>query len=239
MAEGNDDTYIEDCCQPFCLPYNDPYLISAQVLALLALLMSWHWWVTFVISAIAAILLQILWCCRQRPLMFVSLAVVSSIAALMCLFAGVWYLVVLKRSSWCLPFIWESDDDDYYYNIDDAYNYDDYDDYNSYNYDDCNEKAWAIVGFVNSALWFAVAGCLVQFVCSGRHARWEAKRDKQQKTRSVAAPEAEPVAEPVAAAVDEPKEEETKEEETKEEEITPAEAEDDVESQELKQVASA
>ena len=47
-----------------------------------------------------------------------------------------------------------------------------YDDY--YYSDNCAERAFAIVAFIDAALWFATAGCTIAFMTTGRYARWEA-----------------------------------------------------------------
>ena len=48
--------------------------------------------------------------------------------------------------------------------------------------DNCNEGAWATVAFVCAALWFAVAGCILHFVKSGRHAKWEEQLSKSNNS---------------------------------------------------------
>lgn len=140
-----------------CLPYNDGYIIAAQVISVVAFLISWVWWVTFAIGLIALLLLQIIWCYRQNKDIFLLLAsaAVSALAFLMCVLSGIYILVVWKDVAWCGVFVLESDDD--------------------YLDDDCEEGAWATVSFVSGVLWFAVTGCILYFVKSGRHAKWEEK----------------------------------------------------------------
>jgi len=117
--------------------------------------------VTFVICLVALVLLQLVWCCRQNKAGFLASTVVSAVAALLCTVGGIIILVFWKDATWCVPFVFISDDDDYV-------GYPDY----------CNEGAWATVAFVCAALWFAVAGCLLHFVKSGRHAKWEEQLSK-------------------------------------------------------------
>jgi len=74
----------------------------------------------------------------------------------MCTVGGIVILVAWKDVDWCMPFYWITGDPTW----NDVY-------------DHCNEGAWAAVAFVCAALWFAVAGCLLYFVKSGRHASWE------------------------------------------------------------------
>merc|ERR1719512_535695 len=41
--------------------------------------------------------------------------------------------------------------------------------------DRCEEEKWAIVAFVSGTLWAIVTGCIIYFIASGRHAKWEGK----------------------------------------------------------------
>ena len=138
-------------------------MIAAQVISIAAFLISWVWWVTFAIGLIALLLLQIIWCCRQTKAGFLASAAVSALAALMCVVSGIIMLVAWKDATWCDPFIFINQDmgDDYYnHNRDRDY---------------CQEGAWATVAFVSGALWFAVTGCIIYFLKSGRHTKWEEK----------------------------------------------------------------
>jgi hypothetical protein len=137
-------------------------MITGQVLSIVAILISWVWWVSFIICVAALVLHQLIWCCRQSRLSLVAAQVVSIIAGLMCIVAGVYFLVARKDVYWCAPFTLMYDDfysDDYYSN-----------DSN----DHCAERAFAIVAFIDAALWFATAGCTMAFMTTGRYARWEA-----------------------------------------------------------------
>lgn len=160
------DNDKQRCCQTdagrrcLCLPYDDGFMIAAQVLSIVAVLVSWVWWVGFIISVITLVLLQIVWCCRQSRLGLVTASVVSIVAALLNIFVGVWFLVTRKNSGWCAPFTMSFYDDD-----DDRY---------SRRYDYCPEKTYAAVAFVDAVLWFAVAFCTIAFLKTGRHALWEA-----------------------------------------------------------------
>uniref|UniRef100_A0A7S4AIK0 MARVEL domain-containing protein n=1 Tax=Pseudo-nitzschia australis TaxID=44445 RepID=A0A7S4AIK0_9STRA len=146
-------------------PYSNACVITAQILSIFAFLISWIWWVTFIISFIVMVLLQIIWCCRQNRAGIMASIVVSFISFIACLFSAIWALVVWKGSNWCAPFFFISDD-----------SYDDY-----YSYDYCPEGAWAAVAFFDAALWLAVAGCMLYFEFSGRHAALD-KRWSDQNT---------------------------------------------------------
>ena len=90
--------------------------------------------------------------------------VVSAVAALLCTVGGIIILVFWKDAYWCDPFFFISDD------------------YVGSTSDYCNEGAWATVAFVCAALWFAVAGCILHFVKSGRHAKWEEQLSKSNNS---------------------------------------------------------
>ena len=147
-------------------------MIAAQILSILAVTISWIWWVGFAISMIALVLNQVVWCCRQSKIGLIANQVISIVAGLCCIFAGVFFIVARNRSEWCVPFSLESWGDDYY--TDDYYN-------------GCPNKAFAIVAFVDSALWFATAGCTIAFLATGRYARWEETLSKPKESPETAA----------------------------------------------------
>lgn len=161
--KDNDDT--EGCCcsngasdNPRCMrmPYDDGFMIAAQVLSIIAFLMSWVWWVSFIISIIAFVMHQIIWCCRQSKLSLIAAHVVSLVAGILCIFVGIFFLIYRKDGiTYCDVFTLET--------WGDSWNGRDY----------CPEVGYAIVAFVDAALWFATAGCTIHFACSGRYAKWE------------------------------------------------------------------
>lgn len=153
----------------FCFfdsPYNDGIVITAQILSIVAFLVSWIWWLTWLISAVGMILLQVAWCCRQNRFGFIAVAIVSGIATISCLFAGIWMLVVWKNVDYCYAFIWET------------YDY-------STSRDYCNEGIWAGVAFFDMVLWLIVTTLVLYFVYSGRHQKWENKLRKKSNGNGV------------------------------------------------------
>ena len=112
---------------------------------------------TFVICLVALVLLQLVWCCRQNKAGFLASTVVSAVAALLCTVGGIIILVTWKDVVECNIFYFST--------------------YPTW-YDYCNEGVWATVAFVCAALWYAVAGFLLHFVKSGRHAKWEEQLSK-------------------------------------------------------------
>jgi len=134
-------------------------MIAAQIISIVAFLISWIWWVTFIVGLICFGLLQIIWCCRQNKIGLHISAAISALAASTCIIAGIVMIVVWKNQSWCN--IWNvTEIDDYYKNS---------------KYDYCREGAWATVAFITALLWFATTGCILYFVKSGRHTKWEEK----------------------------------------------------------------
>jgi len=171
---SSEDKDMETCCKGgskrcFCLPYDDTYMITAQILSIVAFLISWIWWGSFTISVAALVLHQIIWCCRQSRMGLITAHIVSVVAALMCIFAGIFLLIFRKSAWWCAPFTLQSYDDD----DDDIYFDDDW------SYDVCYEKAYAAVAFVDAGLWLGAALFTISFVTSGRYAKWEATYGRQ------------------------------------------------------------
>lgn len=157
---------------PKCRPYDDGLMISAQILSIVAVFLAWVWWVTFIISFIGLVLLQVIWCCRQSRAGLIASQVVSMIMAILSTFVGIFFLVARKKKDYCVPFTLMYDDD----NWDDDWGYDGY----------CSARAYASVALVGAALWFASAGCQIAFLKSGRYDKWEASLSEADKASSTA-----------------------------------------------------
>ena len=151
-------------------PYGDPFVIASMVMSIVAVFISWIWWVTLLVSFAGMVLFQLFWCCRQpkaMPFLSVAAAMASS---LFSLGSGIYALIVFRNKIDCVPFImwyWEQDDDDEYYN-----------EYYNGKKDYCEEWKWATIAFVCAALWATIAGFMIYFVLSGRHAKWEEARSE-------------------------------------------------------------
>jgi len=165
MSGSNTGDNIETnrCCDGpqngrrcFCLPYDDVYMITAQILSIVAFAIAWVWWVTFIIGLIVLVLLQISWCCRQSKAGIVAASIISVIASIVCLFIGIWLLIYRKDATWCYAFTLEYDDN-YYYE------------------DDCPEKVWASISFVDAVLWLSTGLFSIMFLWTGRYDKWEGK----------------------------------------------------------------
>lgn len=162
--DDDDESTIEPCCGGndrkkricMCLPYDDPYIITAQILSLVAFVFSWIWWASFFVSGIALVLFQVNWCCRRSRVGLLTSHIISVAAAVLCICAGVYALIEWKNQKFCHVFIIVSDDD---------YIYDG---------DKCTEQIYATIAFFDAALWLATAYFTIKFVTSGRYAKWEA-----------------------------------------------------------------
>jgi len=92
---------------------------------------------------------------------------ISFVAAITCTIAGIVMIVVWKDKRNC--HIWRLTDDDYY---DTNWTPSEYQPTKP---DYCEEGIWAVVAFGTALLWFATSGCILYFVKSGRHTKWEEK----------------------------------------------------------------
>jgi hypothetical protein len=137
------------------MPYDDGWAITAQILTIVAFILSWMWWPTFLISIVGMVLFQILWCCRHSKSMIYASVVVAEVCSLAQLGVGIFALVVWHEKTECYPFVMITND------------------YSGYDY--CDEDIWASVAFICATLWAASASCMLFFACSGHHARWEEK----------------------------------------------------------------
>mmetsp|Transcript_10681 Transcript_10681/g.22560 ORF Transcript_10681/g.22560 Transcript_10681/m.22560 type:complete len:226 (-) Transcript_10681:1262-1939(-) len=170
------DNDVEGCCcrgrdtvgrRCMCLPYDDGFMISAKIISIVAFSIAWFYWVAFIISIIAMVLLQIVWCCRQRRIEVWASITVSSIASLLCFGAGIFIIVAWKNAKYCEPFLFYSYfDDDYYY-------------------DWCPEHVWAAIAFIDGVLWGIAAAFMLYFLRSGRYDRWEDKHTANPTENSV------------------------------------------------------
>lgn len=159
----------ESCCgevrgqRCFCLPYKDGRLITSLVLSAIAFLVSWFWWVTWIIGLAGMIMFQVLWCCRQPYGFLHAAAAVGILCALLSIGLGIYISVAWNgRKGYCGPFSM----------FDDAYLFDD-DGVSDW----CPEGFWAGIAFFCGALWCISASLLCAFVQSGRHEKFEEKHE--------------------------------------------------------------
>jgi hypothetical protein len=87
--------------------------MAGQIVAIVALCISWIWWVTLVIGVPAMLVLQVAWCCKMTKCGLKAAAILSSLTALVCLFTGVWIIVTWNNGTYCHVFV-VIQDDNYY-----------------------------------------------------------------------------------------------------------------------------
>jgi len=150
-----------------CLPYDDALVITSLILSIASVLISWVWWVSFIISVAALVLSQLTWCLRQPGKALYAFAAVALVSFLAQTGVGIYALVQWKYSSWCFIFVFD-DVDDYFRNRDP----------NRGSSDKCPEEKWATIAFISGVLSAASSGLMFYFVKSGRHAKWEGNHCK-------------------------------------------------------------
>jgi len=149
---GENNTENRNCCSIgagppcMCLPYGHGLLIAAQVLSICAFVLSWIWWVVFLVSLIVLIFYQTMWCCRLCKAGIIVASSLATLAGIVSLITGI--IMILEYSDGCFFLIF---------------------------FEVCNGVRLAIVAFVQSALWFACAACSFTFVFGGQHERMETK----------------------------------------------------------------
>ena len=154
-------------------------MISAQVLAIAAFVISWLWWVTFVVGSVALILIQSVWCCRQSKSGLYISAAFSAVAGLSSFISGIVIYFVWRGKSSCAVFGLTQFDDDYNYNGNEmsARVSDTNGDTISYESggkaDECNEWVFVQVALVETLLWLATSICIIHFVKSKRFKKQE------------------------------------------------------------------
>ena len=161
-----------------CLPYKDGFMITAQIISIIAFGISWMWWVTLAVGLISLVFIQLAWCCRQSKIvLFVSVGI-STLAGIACTIAGIVMIVLWKDKVSCHYIFFITDVDDVFDDVDDVFDF--FESSEDYEYpeslrDYCYERTWAVVAFVTATLWFTTSGLILYFVGSGRYAIWEEK----------------------------------------------------------------
>merc|ERR1719343_336885 len=128
---------------------------------------AWIWWATFFINAATMALFQILWCTRMRTAPLYSHVAVGVLSFAGNLAVGIYVLVRWRKKGWCEPWSFWVDDD--------AWRDDDFYKYPNNSHQNCKQVAWGSIALVCAVLWLAAAICMLVFIKSGRHAKWEKK----------------------------------------------------------------
>lgn len=185
MSTNNND---KDCCalqgqKCICMAYNDPLVITSIVLSAIAFLISWVWWLTWLISLAGLIMFQILWCCRQPSGCMYVYIIIAGLCAVCSIGSGIWVATKWRDDYICVPFyFWSSfdgeEDDIFNINFDDDIWDDDFSTQVATTLDDvdlCFNQFYAGLAITCGVLWAIVTICITIFVTSGRHARFEEK----------------------------------------------------------------
>ena len=137
-------------------PYDDPWPIAAQILAVVSVGFSWVSRPAFAVNLIGIGLYQILWCIRMKTASLIGLMVVAGVISSMNLGIGIFVLVFWRDSRYCEPFDWYNGGSSGWWPV-----------------DFCHEEIYFAVALVCALLWAAAMCCTIWFVTSGRHAKWQ------------------------------------------------------------------
>jgi uncharacterized membrane protein len=155
---------IEGVSNAGCMPFKDGCLMTAQVLSIIALALSFFsgwWWVMLILGLPCFVLLQIAWCCALNKCGFITGGVLGLVGAGVTLVFGIISLIaVIEYVDYC-----------------DSYSYSYYNDNYTYNcYDDSVESVlytWMILSFIATALWMVVGIMTLCFACGDRYQNLE------------------------------------------------------------------
>jgi hypothetical protein len=155
--DGYEAHHTDLCRHGTTRPFKDPCLITAQVLSVIALILSffsiWAWWVMLSYSLPAFILMQVAWCCAMNRCGFIAAGVLALLVAAIDLAAAIFVLI------WLISF-WEEDCDSYSNS-----NYD----YDCWEYDENDASLWMNLCFASALLWLITGILVLCFGCGKRY----------------------------------------------------------------------
>jgi hypothetical protein len=166
---------IEGVSNTGCRPFKDTCLMTAQILSIIAIALSFFsgwWWVMLFFGLPSFIMLQVAWCCAMNKCGFVTAGVLGLVGAGITLVFAILAIIVISSC------------DGY-----SSYSYDDYYGYSSYNYDaDCilyDESlywTWTILSCIGCFLWMAVGIMTLCFACGERYEQAERTLKEENPT---------------------------------------------------------
>mmetsp|Transcript_22726 Transcript_22726/g.40346 ORF Transcript_22726/g.40346 Transcript_22726/m.40346 type:complete len:218 (+) Transcript_22726:93-746(+) len=170
----------QECCT--CLPYNDGLLITAQLLSILAVLLSWANAVTFVLGVVSFVCLQIVWCCRMGKCGLISVGVFAMISGICSVIVGI---LILSGgvNALCIQVAddidGQGDDDTLTIHVDGMNTYD--------FHRTCSIGLNTFVGLAltGGALWLVISLCIFIFSCGSRYEAyysWEQENSNEDET---------------------------------------------------------
>ncbi|KAL7560262.1 hypothetical protein ACA910_015479 [Epithemia clementina (nom. ined.)] len=158
-----------------CCVYRDSYLITAQVVSIVAFLLSFAGLVAFLLGLAAMIVLQVVWCCRLNQCGLTTAATFAAVVA--CLNLGWAIAIFVQGSDVCSDIVWVDDDDDTLSS--------------SSSSKDCPWTAFGICLLISAALWLVVSALVVWFVHGpGRrleHCRYQSDPERRAQAAEAAA----------------------------------------------------
>jgi hypothetical protein len=84
-------------------------MITAQVFFIVSFVIAWSWWVVWLISFVALIFFQMMWCYRQSKADIIAVITIATVAGALCVTIAIIMLVHWENASWCLIFTFTSD----------------------------------------------------------------------------------------------------------------------------------
>jgi hypothetical protein len=141
-------------------------MISAQILSIIAIFLSWANGITLTLGIVAFVCLQIVWCCRMGKCGLITTGVLSMIAGVCSVVVGILILAVPGSTSTLCATI-ESNPDQY----DNTFNDDHFNPNNPDFQSHCTVglNVFIAVAFVGGALWLIISLLLFTFACGSRY----------------------------------------------------------------------
>lgn len=85
-------------------PYKDPLMITAQALAIAAFLLSWTYYISWLVALIPLVLQQIVWCCRYNKTLLIIDGVVCLIVGGFFIYVGVEFWRWTEEAQMCVSY---------------------------------------------------------------------------------------------------------------------------------------
>ena len=144
--------------------------MTSQIFSIIAFLISFVWWLPWLIGFITFIMMQIIWCCRMKSGGLITLGILNCLCGLLSVGAAIYIFKEWRYDTWCN--VWRLRLRDYEYPT----YYDDNDDIYNYGYRgyvSCNYRAWAIVELIGAVFWFVAAFGPLYYVASGKLRKYQ------------------------------------------------------------------
>jgi len=150
-----------------CIPY-DAFVITAQILSIATVFLSFLSWVSLIISLLGLLPFQMLWCCRQQKSTLSTLALIAGVCSISFFALGIYYTIdntILCNPNNLYVFLLEQN------GVDSSIE------------DHCPAHIWAGLAFSSGVLWTIVTICIIYFIKSGRYDKFEEFHIKKEQKR--------------------------------------------------------